>query len=137
MSLLFVGGMADGFGDVLQFHYPEFKQVFPRSNDQFWDPSQSWRNKYRDGDPANGRAFFGSRGVFVPLTDGWHAAKFLRTGSIILAVSVSPSSRFDPYMYGYKKGMWWKTLLVRSLVYSACYAGGQFLVYDVVFSDKQ
>lgn len=51
--------------------------TFPSSrlrnlNPLFWDKSQSWRNKWKNGDPAQGERFPGGSTIFVSLTDGWH-----------------------------------------------------------------
>ena len=54
-SLLFVSGMADGLAEASKFHPKGVTEVF--GNPQFWDNSLSWRNKYRNGDPAQGAKF--------------------------------------------------------------------------------
>jgi hypothetical protein len=43
----------------------------------FVDPSISWLNKYKNHDPAQGEAFWGSTTIFVMFTDLWHAMKHL------------------------------------------------------------
>lgn len=43
-----------------------------RLNPLFWDKSQSWRNKWKNGDPQQGERFLGSSTVFVSFTDAWH-----------------------------------------------------------------
>jgi len=50
-------------------NYPQWKQ--------YLDPSVSWENKYKNGDPTQGPRFFGSETFLVFLTDGWHLAKTL------------------------------------------------------------
>lgn len=51
---------------------PRLARWFPR-----WAGPESWRLKYKGGDPAAGPAFLGSTTVLVFLTDLWHAANFL------------------------------------------------------------
>lgn len=41
-------------------------------NQQWWDASESWRNKYKNGNPQEGAAFPGSMGAFVWTTDAKH-----------------------------------------------------------------
>jgi len=49
-------------------------------NDQFFDPSISWKNKWKNGDKLQGEAFTGSSTIFVAGIDGYHA---FRAGSKI------------------------------------------------------
>jgi len=77
--LLFViSGMCEAVMDTLQFHYGS-SYFFKLKNKLFWDPSISWRNKYKDGDPTLGSKFLFSKTLLVGLTDGWHFFKLLRT----------------------------------------------------------
>jgi hypothetical protein len=41
-------------------------------NRQWWDSRESWKNKYRNGDPNQGQAFPGSMGLLVWPTDAKH-----------------------------------------------------------------
>jgi uncharacterized protein (DUF952 family) len=43
-GLVFAGGFMDGTAESLRIHYSEFKQVHPKANDHFWNPSLSWVN---------------------------------------------------------------------------------------------
>ncbi len=38
----------------------------------WWSEHKSWINKYKNGDPNQGPAFFGSTTFLVFMTDGWH-----------------------------------------------------------------
>lgn len=68
-SLAFASGVAYGFHET-SVHHPD---RYPDSWDpQFWDNRESWRNKYRNGDPACGAAFFGSRTFLAWTTDSKH-----------------------------------------------------------------
>lgn len=44
----------------------------------------TWRNKWKNGDPAQGEKFFGSSTIFVALSDFWHGAQFLFLNSLII-----------------------------------------------------
>jgi len=41
---------------------------------QWLDPKISWKNKWKDGNPEKGEAYFLSSTSLVPLTDAWHCA---------------------------------------------------------------
>ena len=71
------GGMCEGVMDALQFHYPTSKfSKFP--NVMFWDAEQSWRNKYKNGEPKDGERFLFSTTLLVGFTDAWHLFKLIR-----------------------------------------------------------
>ncbi len=72
-STAFASGMIDGTIESISFHYQNgFKSRFPKANDQFWDPSISWRNKYKNGDPSCGPNFPGSTTAFAFTSDAYH-----------------------------------------------------------------
>jgi hypothetical protein len=82
-SCMFLGGASEGFSEELQHHYWKVKIKFPNMNDQFFDPSISWKNKYKNGDPSQGEAYFGSTTMFVAGTDGFHAFRAVSKGFLI------------------------------------------------------
>lgn len=94
MALLVLAGISNGIMDTLQFHY--HASVFPQGEGdtllggsrQYFDPLISWRNKYKNGDPEQGPAYFGSMTVFVFLTDAWHLAQFFMLAFFQLAVAL-------------------------------------------------
>ena len=55
-----------------------------------WNPDFSWRNKYINGDPAQGHKKIKVLGFTFnypdALTDTWHIAKIVREGCNILAI---------------------------------------------------
>ncbi|MGH1362988.1 MAG: hypothetical protein ACRBF0_05475 [Calditrichia bacterium] len=53
---------------------------------RFWDNRLAWRNKWKDGDPANGPAFPGASTVFVTFMDGWHVVKFFWLMHVFAAI---------------------------------------------------
>jgi len=73
--LVFVSGAFDGLNQALQFRYDGFKRVFPKANDQWYNPAISWRNKYKNGDPSQGAKYFGSTSFLVGGTDAYHATR--------------------------------------------------------------
>ena len=82
-SFMFVGGASEGFSEELQHHYSKVKEKFPNMNDNFFNPQISWSNKYKNGDPTQGEAYFGSTTIFVAGTDGYHAFRGISKGALI------------------------------------------------------
>lgn len=116
--MLFIAGAADGLSQDLLFHYPEFERFSGATNEQYWNPELSWRNKYKDGDPENGAKFFGSTTFLVGLTDGYHASRSLRDTMIILSLATSPKETSK------------KDIVKKAFIYTICYGSGFTLVYD-------
>ena len=86
-------GISEAVMDTLQFHF--FKSKFSNFKKQlFWDPTISWKNKYKNGDPKQGPKFPFSTTLLVGLTDGWHFFKLLRNlflfvGILLLVLSLN------------------------------------------------
>lgn len=80
ISLLFfcVAGFLNAVMDTLQFHFD--KSIFSSFSNSFWNPANSWKNKYN----YSPKWLFS--GPFVWITDGWHLAKFLMLICLVLAV---------------------------------------------------
>ena len=53
--------------DVLAFKYK--RSIFNKLDPDFWNPSRSWRNKYKDQEEPKGPKFFGSTTFLVFTTD--------------------------------------------------------------------
>lgn len=77
LTTTFLAGLAEGVQDYLAFHNS--------GTSHFWG-MDSWKNKYRDGDPAKGETFRGKYLTFT--TDGFHLMKFTKnlfqTATIVL-----------------------------------------------------
>ena len=76
LTFFVLAGIAEAIMDTLLFHF--HRSWFGLLKPSFWDPSESWKNKYKLNDPAYGPKFFGSTTIFVGLTDAWHLFKLLR-----------------------------------------------------------
>lgn len=87
--LVFAAGCFEGVMDGLQFYYDK--------PDQFWNPDISWKNKYKGGDPANGKTFAGK--YFVAATDGWHLMKFGRNATLFTAFTLKIGEKKKWYWY--------------------------------------
>jgi hypothetical protein len=88
-GLLFLSGAADGLSESLIWHYPRFEQIHPNANPAYWNPYQSWRNKYRNGDPAQGAAYFGSTSFLAWTTDGYHLSRTAGRTMIMGSITIS------------------------------------------------
>lgn len=95
--LVFVAGTAEGVMDGLQFHYD--------GNHPFWQPDISWRNKYKGGDPANGKTFAGK--YFVAATDGWHLMKLTRNAALFTAFTLKIGEKKKWWVYVAEGACYW------------------------------
>lgn len=75
-SLLFLSGICEGMVEALRFRYQSVKRLL-NTSDRFWNPAISWKNKYKNGDPAQGAKFLFSTNALVWLTDGYHLMNFV------------------------------------------------------------
>lgn len=87
-GLGFISGAARGLNQVLAFHPNNFFARYPDANRQYWDNSVSWRNKHKNGDPAQGPAFPFSRNALVFLTDGFHATGTISNFTGVVSLSI-------------------------------------------------
>ena len=81
--LLLISGCFEGFMDVLQFHYANFKKKHLKVDDYFWDEEISWVNKYDENFKPK---YFGSTTFLVFTTDGWHLFKMLRNITLFSSI---------------------------------------------------
>lgn len=88
--LVSIGGISKAIMDKLQFHFHKsiFKLDPVRYNQQFWDPTLSWSNKYKEGSMTEPK-FFGSTSYFVFLTDAWHLFQMVMTISLFIGISIT------------------------------------------------
>lgn len=71
--------------DVIMFRYD--KSIF--SKNKWFDPKDSWRNKYKNRNVKDGEAFFGSTTFLVFLTDAWHFFQMIMISSLIICIILS------------------------------------------------
>ena len=88
LMLLFV--VSDAMQDAITWNFDQ--SVFRNLNPLYFDPSQSWVNKYKDNNPLEGEKFFGSTTFFVWLTDFWHMLKFIKMNCIWVALVVASAT---------------------------------------------
>jgi hypothetical protein len=108
-GMVLLSGASDGFNQALMYQYGGFKNMFPHACDQFWKPSMSGANKYKNGDPKQGARFPGSRTWLVFVTDGYHLTRFadhlFMTGAV--AVKVAGHEKKKWYVYLAEAASYW------------------------------
>jgi len=70
LVVLIIGAVSNAVMDKIRFHYSS--SIFKNFSDDWWNPSNSWRNKWKNGNPEEGERFWGSSRWFVRFTDAWH-----------------------------------------------------------------
>lgn len=118
-GLMLLAGAAKGFNETLQFNWKGFSAVFPKANPQWFWPGCSFKNKYKDGDPAKGAKFPLSTSVLVMLTDQYHLNNFIQRASITTAIVLKIGKGKKPF----------KQYLFDALYYTGCYQVGFATVY--------
>lgn len=73
--------------DVLNSRFD--KSIFKNINEKYFNPTISWKNKYKDGDPNKGAKFLGSTTFLVMFTDFWHLCNFIMIISFILSLTLN------------------------------------------------
>ena len=79
ISLFLLFFIIKAIADKLLFHFHTsiFSNI-PIKYHNFWDPSVSWKNKWKNNDKSQGERFIGSSTIFVMFTDMWHLLKFIQ-----------------------------------------------------------
>jgi hypothetical protein len=82
--LITFAAVSESIMDKLQFHYD--KSIFKNSkyNQLFWNPIESWKNKWKED--LKTEKFIGSSTLFVFTTDAWHLFKFFRNTSLFIGL---------------------------------------------------
>lgn len=123
-GVAFIGGMNNGLNQTLVNHYTQFKEAHPNINDQYWDPSISWKNKYKNFDGGDfSENYIGSKTFMVWTTDAYHLTSQLSNASIISSTCIITIG---------KKRKWWEygtDILITGLARSA----GFHLVYSGIY----
>lgn len=118
-GLLYLAGAAKGFNETLMFNWNGFHSVFPKANPQWFWPTYSFKNKYKNGDPANGPKFPLSTSLLVMTTDQYHLNNFIQKTAIISAIIIKIGEKRKPLRH----------YVFDLLYYSACYQAGFASVY--------
>ena len=87
LGLIIIAGISNAIMDVIRFRYST--SVFKKfKNQQWWNPSISWRNKWKNGDHTQGEKFWGSSRWFVRFTDAWHFFQGMMFTTLFLSIVV-------------------------------------------------
>src|SRR4051812_15865863 len=76
-SLVVLAGASKGFNETLFFHWRVFERTFPKANPRWFNPADSWRNKYKNGNPNDGPKYPLSTSLLVMGTDQYHLDNFI------------------------------------------------------------
>jgi hypothetical protein len=95
--LLIIAAVSKSIMDTVNFHFET--SIFSKFEKRrfWWNPSEGWKNKYKDRDFTKGRAFPGSLTWLVFVTDAWHFFQsllylsFFGIATLALTISLSIS----------------------------------------------
>jgi len=119
----FASGAAWGLHEKTAHHWGAFQKRFPNANPLVWNPDESWRAKYVNHDPEQGRVKWGPVAKPVQLTDAKHAlATITQAGLLSAGVCVTIGDRRQ----------WWHYALDLTLV-SAARSAGNFLTFNALY----
>ena len=118
-GLMLLAGAAKGFNETLMFDWHGFASVFPKANPQWFWPTYSFKNKYKEGDPAKGAKFPLSTSVLVMFTDQYHLNNFIQKAAMTTAIVIKIGEKKKPFRH----------YVFDALYYTACYQLGFGSVY--------
>ena len=118
-ALLFTAGLAKGFNEAIQYKYNGFEEIFPKANDQWFYPTFSYNNKYKDNEPAKGPKFPLSTSELVMFTDQYHLNNFIQRSALTAALVIKIGEGKKPL----------KHYLFDVIYYTACYQLGFHAIY--------
>ena len=82
--LIVAAAASEAIMDKIQFHYD--RSIFSnlKLKQTFWNPNESWKNKWKSD--LKTERFPGSSTIFVFTTDAWHLFKFFRNTSLFIGL---------------------------------------------------
>lgn len=85
ISLILVGfsAISEAVMDKINFHFDK-SIFFDKKNKLFWNPNESWKNKWKED--LKTEKFPGSSTIFVFTTDAWHLFKFFKNTSLFIGL---------------------------------------------------
>jgi hypothetical protein len=115
IGLPFVAGALWALHETLQHHWGYFERKHPNANAQWWNPALSWKNKYRNSDPNEGRTCWP-----VQVTDAKHLLVLGHNATLFGAgVSIGLG----------KPRKWWR-YAIDAGVSLLSYSAGNYLTYQ-------
>lgn len=119
-------GATRGIHETINYRYDRFKLMHPGANDQYWNPQESWTNKYRNRDPEQGPKFPLSTTALVGFTDAKHLFGQASTaGTFTMGLLVT---------LGDKKP--WHHYALNALSSAVGYGLGFHIIYDRIYGQK-
>jgi hypothetical protein len=118
-GLVFLAGASKGFNETLMFHWKAFRHTFPDANPKWFNPNESWRNKYKNGDPNGGAKFPLSTSALVMFTDQYHLNTFINRAAWTSTVVIKIGEGKKPL----------KHYVMDFLYYTFCHQAGFALTY--------
>lgn len=113
--LLIISTISKSIMDKLQFHYTG--SIFLKfTHRKWWNPSNSWKNKYKNGKKEDGPKFFGSTTFLVFLTDAWHFFQSIFLTSLQLSILFAINIGL-PFQWWY----WFLGLLIIKILYGGIF----------------
>lgn len=84
LILVSLSAISESIMDKIQFHYD--KSIFSNEkyNQLFWNPTESWKNKWKED--LKTEKFLGSSTIFVFTTDAWHLFKFFKNTFLFIGL---------------------------------------------------
>lgn len=124
LVLLFLAGVFNGCHETIHYHFGQFQRHHPNAKSNFWDPQQSWVNKYKNNDPDQGPKFFLSTTALAWATDAKHLLGtgfrwFLVWGIIFLMHFSRPRK--------------WQGLALVFVLAFTCMNAGFHLIYSLIY----
>ena len=118
-ALVFTAGASKGFNETLLFHWKAFHHAFPKAGSSWFDPNESWKNKYKNGDPHAGARYPLSTSVLIMFTDQYHLNNFINKAAWSSAIVFKIGEGKKPL----------KQYLFDLLYYTVCHQLGFGLTY--------
>lgn len=114
-----VSGALDGASDGFEYHSDNLGA-------SYWNGKYAWLNKYKNRDPRQGPAFFGSTTFLAGVTSGDHLMQSLSNFSGSIAIALAP---------GRKDRRFWPTVL-EIAIYQAAYNLPRAFVLETFFKPR-
>jgi hypothetical protein len=127
--LLVFAGYAKAVNNTLMHHYYDsvFCQV-SKEKAMFWNPSRSWKNKYKDWDRMDRRPkFFGATTFLAWTTDAWHLFDTIQ-------LTCLQSAGILPILFATQMSSWY---FIPAIIVVKAICGGTFEGFYKAFRKKK
>ena len=84
LIMISLSAISESIMDKIQFHYDKSIFSTEKYNQLFWNPIESWKNKWKDD--LKTEKFLGSSTIFVFTTDAWHLFKFFKNTFLFIGL---------------------------------------------------